>query len=50
VLVLRPNRVLAWTPDRAQELREIGFEPDGVIDAVHPVSGDVRRTAWLRAR
>jgi hypothetical protein len=49
VLVFRPNRVGPEQPDRVQQLRAIGLEPDGVIDAVHPTNGEVRRTAYLRA-
>ncbi len=49
VLVIRANRVLTGHPDRVEELRAIGLEPDGVIEAVHPQTHDIRRTAWLRA-
>lgn len=49
ILVFRPNRVVAGEPDRAEQLRAIGLEPDGVIDAVHPVTDDIRRTAYLLA-
>jgi len=49
LLVFRPNRVVEGEPDRAQQLRAIGLEPDGTIDAVHPVTGELRRTAYLRA-
>jgi hypothetical protein len=32
------------------QLEALGFSPDGEIEAVHPRTGAVRRTAWLRAR
>jgi hypothetical protein len=57
VHVFRANRVVGdepgqsgSEPDRVEQLRAIGLEPDGVIEAVHPDTGAVRRTAWLRAR
>jgi hypothetical protein len=50
ILVFRPNRVVHGEPDRPEQLRAIGLEPDGVIESVHPATGDIRRTAWLRAR
>jgi hypothetical protein len=46
-LVLRAGRL---PYDRAQDLHDAGFEPDGIIEAVHPDNGDIRRTAWLEAR
>jgi SAM-dependent methyltransferase len=42
-LVLRAER----SSDPADELRSIGFTPGGTIEAVHPRSGEKRRTAWL---
>jgi hypothetical protein len=47
-LVMRAAR-LPVTPDPAQELEAIGFRPDGIIDAPHPRTGEMRRTAYLRA-
>jgi hypothetical protein len=47
-LVLRAAR-LPVTPDPAEELEAIGFRPDGLIESVHPRTGEVRRTAYLRA-
>ena len=47
VVVCRAGRPGATDP--ARELRGAGFEPDGVIEAVHPHNGDIRRTAYLRA-
>jgi hypothetical protein len=47
-VVLRATRVPGG-PDPAADLEAIGFRPDGVLEAVHPVSGELRRTAWLRA-
>jgi SAM-dependent methyltransferase len=49
VLVLRANRVVSGELDRVEQLREVGLEPDGIIEAVHPSTGALRRTAWLRA-
>jgi hypothetical protein len=36
-------------PDPAVELESIGFRPDGILEAVHPRTGELRRTAYLRA-
>jgi SAM-dependent methyltransferase len=47
-LVFRANRVGDSWPDPGAQLRELGFQPDGVIEREHPVHG-VRRTAWLSA-
>jgi SAM-dependent methyltransferase len=47
-LVLRAARVPPG-PDPAAELETIGFRPDGIIESAHPVTGETRRTAWLRA-
>ena len=44
-LVLRAERLT----DPADELRALGFTPGGTTEAVHPRSGEVRRTAWLVA-
>jgi hypothetical protein len=41
-IVLRAERA-----DPAVELRAIGLEPSGAIEAVHPSTGAVRRSAWL---
>jgi len=47
-LVFRAGRRNDWDP--VALLREIGLEPDGIIDSPHPQTGEIRRTAWLRAR
>lgn len=47
-LVLRANR-MPKGPDPASELEAIGFRPDGVIEAPHPTSNEVRRTAYVSA-
>lgn len=46
-LVLRAARMPA---DPGADLEAVGFRPDGIIDAPHPETNDVRRTAWLLAR
>jgi hypothetical protein len=46
-IVLRPDRVVAGEPDGVAVLRELGIEPGGVLEAVHPTTGAVRRTAWI---
>ncbi|MEZ4240455.1 MAG: hypothetical protein R3F59_30735 [Myxococcota bacterium] len=46
-VVLRAERVHSDQPDVVDTLRALGIEPDGVIEAVHPTRGAVRRTAWL---
>jgi hypothetical protein len=45
-LVTRANHVTA-----APELRleQIGFRPDGVVERVHPDTGELRRAEWLTA-
>lgn len=48
-LVLRAPRVRPDEEDPAEQLRQLGFAPDGVIEARHPRSGDLRRTAYLSA-
>lgn len=48
-LVLRAAR-MPNGPDPATELEEAGFRPDGVVDSPHPVTSEIRRTAWLLAR
>jgi hypothetical protein len=50
VLVFRAERVQQGVRDVPERLRAMALEPHGVIDAVHPRTGDIRRTAWLRAR
>ena len=47
-VVLRPAR-MPKGPDPAAELGEIGLRPDGILEAVHPKTGELRRTAYLRA-
>lgn len=47
ILVLRPGRAGAGDPLAA--LGAIGLRPDGVLEAPHPLTGELRRTAWLRA-
>jgi 2-polyprenyl-3-methyl-5-hydroxy-6-metoxy-1,4-benzoquinol methylase len=47
-LVLRAAR-MPVTPDPGEELEAVGFRPDGLIESVHPRTGQVRRTAYLRA-
>lgn len=47
-VVLRANR-MPKGPDPADEFVSIGLHPDGVIEAVHPKTGEVRRTAWIQA-
>ena len=49
ILVFRAGRVTRDHPDQAQQLKALGLEPDGVIEAVHPHTGELRRTAYLRA-
>ncbi|MEX2395273.1 MAG: class I SAM-dependent methyltransferase [Actinomycetota bacterium] len=49
VLVCRANRVGSGWDDPHVQLRELGLREDGIIERVHPASGDLRRTAWLRA-
>jgi hypothetical protein len=49
-LVFRSGRAGQTTyPTPDEQLRELGFRPDGVIEARHPETGEVRRTAWLDA-
>jgi hypothetical protein len=48
-LVFRADRVSRQGPDVAEQLRALGFVPDGVIDRTDRRTGDVRRTAWLSA-
>ncbi|HVE91716.1 MAG TPA: phosphotransferase [Actinomycetota bacterium] len=48
-LVLRAERVRTGTADLVEQLSSLGWEPDGVVEAVHPKTGEVRRTAWVRA-
>jgi hypothetical protein len=45
-LISRANRA-----NVAPELRleSLGFRPDGVVESVHPRTGDVRRAEWLTA-
>jgi hypothetical protein len=47
-LVFRAGRQKDW--DVSQILRGVGVEPDGVITRAHPLTGDLRVTAWLSAR
>jgi SAM-dependent methyltransferase len=47
-LVMRAAR-MPVTPDPGEELEAAGFRPDGRIEARHPRSGEIRRTAYLRA-
>ncbi len=46
-VVLRANR-MPKGPDPAKELEDIGLRPSGVIESVHPTTGEIRRTAWLQ--
>jgi len=48
-LVLRPERMRPGEPTPADELEAIGFRPDGVLQARHPRTGELRSTAWLAA-
>jgi hypothetical protein len=48
-LVFRAERVAGTQPDVVAKLRAIGVTADGVIEAAHPRTGEVRRTAWLQA-
>ncbi len=47
-VVLRGAR-MPKGPDPARELESIGFRPDGIVESRHPMTNEVRRTAWLRA-
>ncbi len=49
-LVFRAARAndAVWNPVRI--LRDLGFEPEGIIEAPHPETGELRVTAWLSAR
>ena len=50
-LVFRAGRVGDQRyPTPEEQLRALGLHPDGIIEALHPQSGDVRRTAWMQAR
>ena len=46
-LIIRPERYAEGRLDPAAQLRELGFEPGGVCESVHPETGAQRRTAWL---
>lgn len=46
VLVCRAGRAPF---DPTDDLRRAGFDPDGIIEATHPITGEVRRTAYLRS-
>ncbi|MBI4214286.1 MAG: class I SAM-dependent methyltransferase [Chloroflexi bacterium] len=48
-LVLRPERYREGVPTPADQLEELGFDPQGVIEARHPTNGEIRTTAWLAA-
>lgn len=50
VVVLRANRAGSEWGDPDAQLRALGVEPEGTIESVHPVNGEVRRTAYVRAR
>jgi len=45
-LISRANRA-----DVAPELRldAIGVRPDGIVEAVHPRTGEIRRAEWVTA-
>jgi SAM-dependent methyltransferase len=45
-LVLRAERVV----HPGDELRALGITPGGTLEAVHPRTGELRRTAWVAAR
>jgi SAM-dependent methyltransferase len=50
LLVFRAGRVgdpNYATPD--EQLHELGLRPDGIIERAHPETGELRRTAWMRA-
>lgn len=49
-LVVRADRVVPGAEDVPSRLRSLGFEPHGVLEALHPTTGALRRTAWLEAR
>lgn len=49
-LVVRPWRVNRAEGDPAEQLAALGFRPDGILEARHPVNGELRRTVWLGAR
>jgi hypothetical protein len=46
-LVIRPDRVVTGVPDVPTALRELGIEPGGVLEAIHPETGALRRSAWI---
>ena len=46
-IVLRADRVVPGVADPVEQLRALGFAPGGVLEAVHPTTGVLRRTAWL---
>ncbi len=46
-LVIRAERVDGEQPDPVTALRTLGFEPDGILQRKHPMTGAVRRTAFL---
>jgi hypothetical protein len=45
-LVSRSNRA---TVGRELRLESLGFRPDGVIERIHPKSGELRQAEWLTA-
>ena len=48
-LVLRAERVGGREHDPSAALRACGLEPSGTLQAIHPRTGAVRRTAWIGA-
>jgi hypothetical protein len=46
-LVLRAERAGGTEPDPVETLRGLGLEPHGVLERAHPLTGVVRRTAWV---
>ena len=49
-VVFRAERVGDASRDVPSQLRALGFQPDGVLESVHPSTGAIRRTAWLQGR
>jgi Methyltransferase domain/Phosphotransferase enzyme family len=48
-LVLRAERVRAGVSDLRQQLEELEIEVGGVIERIHPTTGQLRRSVWIAA-
>jgi methyltransferase family protein len=46
-VVLRAERVRPGAPDLIEQVRGLGLTIGGVLEARHPVSGELRRTLWI---